>query len=89
MQKLGANLKDHYTNQFPCPREASKFALKLITLLQGLHEAGYIHNDVCLENICLDANGDLKLIDFNFCTKYNDSLGMLIPEGQVPFRGDV
>ena len=49
---------------------------KTLSCLRKVHEAGYIFNDLKLENLLLDykakltPTSDIKLIDYGFCTKY-------------------
>lgn len=58
-------------------------ALRLIDILESIHEAGYIYNDLKLHNILVDYNASpdtsrdnifygqgIHLIDFGFVSKY-------------------
>jgi serine/threonine protein kinase len=43
---------------------ARRTALQLLAALHSVHESGFAHCDVSLENVLVDANGDAKLMDF-------------------------
>ena len=58
------------------PNLVFRIGLKLLTLLEEVHQSGYVYNDLNLENIMTDYPGygdlnvhSLKLIDFGFATK--------------------
>ena len=62
-------------------KQIHQIGIQLITLIEKLHEVGYIYNDLKGDNICLTthdetiAAGQLKLIDFGKCSKYFKSDG--------------
>lgn len=37
-----------------------------------LHDRNLVHQDIKLENICLDNDCDIRLIDFEFCINDDD-----------------
>ena len=43
------------------------FALKLVKLVSQFHQQGFIHGDICPENIIMDDINGWKLIDFGAC----------------------
>jgi serine/threonine protein kinase len=45
---------------------------QLLNILNCLHDNGYVHYDLKLDNIVMDDNGILKLIDAGTLTKIND-----------------
>ena len=45
-------------------RIANAYAHQLIKMIAKMHKAGVCHRDLKLENLVLDANWNLKLIDF-------------------------
>jgi serine/threonine protein kinase len=53
--------KDHI------PQDARQ---QIRTILELLHEAGYVFGDLRSQNILFDAYGKVKLIDFNWCGRY-------------------
>eukprot|EP00345_Euplotes_harpa_P014646 CAMPEP_0168338616 /NCGR_PEP_ID=MMETSP0213-20121227/12952_1 /TAXON_ID=151035 /ORGANISM="Euplotes harpa, Strain FSP1.4" /LENGTH=346 /DNA_ID=CAMNT_0008344451 /DNA_START=298 /DNA_END=1338 /DNA_ORIENTATION=+ len=60
----GGNLTD---------KMARHFFHQLISALEYLHQKGYAHRDVKLENLLLDSNFDLKLADFGLASKSKSS----------------
>jgi serine/threonine protein kinase len=50
-------------------KKARRFMTQLVAGLQFVHARGFVHLDVSLENIVLDAAGDAKLIDFGLARK--------------------
>jgi serine/threonine protein kinase len=59
-----------------------KIIKKLIEALQIVHEAGYVYNDIKLENVMIKQNkdetsSDLKvvLVDYGMAMKYTDEAG--------------
>jgi len=46
---------------------------QLLRLLAGLHDGGWAHGDICLENIVAAGDGTLKLIDFAQMRKVHDA----------------
>ena len=41
--------------------------------IETIHRAGYVHNDIKLDNIIVSDAGFLKIIDFGFAKKYYTS----------------
>ena len=54
-------------------REVVQIGLKILDEIEVVHRAGYVHNDIKLDNIILSDAGFLKIIDFGFATKYYTS----------------
>ena len=54
--------------------EARRCCYELVTKIyevtQSIHNAGYMHNDLRLPNICFDSNFEPILIDFDFSVSY-------------------
>lgn len=49
-----------------------------------LHKLEIIHRDIKLENIVINDKGEIRLIDFGFCTSYKyDKLGKYDPKYQT------
>ena len=91
MPRLGKNLdkvskkrKAQFTKEEVC-----SLGIQLVNILEQVHNAGFIYNDLKLDNLLLDADTDIKnvfktdddifdiinvnLIDFGYVTKYQDS----------------
>lgn len=74
----------------------------MLSTLEATHNAGYIYNDLKLDNLMIGfgqklsqdnsifSDCSLHLVDFGFATKYLDSKGKHIKEGKVNvFRGNI
>ena len=69
------------------------YAAEIVLILEFLHEReGVAYRDLKPENILIDAEGHLKLVDFGFAKKVENS-GLLIPTREHAFanpdRGDI
>lgn len=61
---------------------------QLLSAVQSMHDSGYCHWDIKLENLLLDSHFNLKLSDFGFSSKKEDhllftmkgTLGYMAPE---------
>ncbi|KAF5279138.1 hypothetical protein FQA39_LY18316 [Lamprigera yunnana] len=54
------------------PESAASFYIaELVLALNDLHQMGYVHRDVKLENVLLDRCGHIKLADFGSAAKIN------------------
>ena len=42
----------------------------LVNEIELVHRAGYVHNDIKLQNIVASYDSKLKLVDFGFASKY-------------------
>ena len=81
MEALGPNLRKLLKE---CPNQAfSKTSVYMITVqliqrLRTLHEQGYIHNDLKLENILIGLKdpSQIYLIDFGLSCRYQDDYGI-------------
>lgn len=87
MPRLGQNLETYFKS---CDSKMSKssayqLGIQIITMLEQIHSAGYVYNDLKLDNIMVDFNQDLSnkdlngnvfasvplhLVDFGFATKF-------------------
>ena len=57
-----------------------QIGIKIIDIFQNIHEAGFIYNDLKLDNIMIGYPdrtelSQLRLIDFGFADKYKDKSG--------------
>lgn len=52
--------------------DAFGYALQLLSALSHLHEKGFCHADVKIDNCCLTRDGQLKLVDFGSAVRVGD-----------------
>jgi serine/threonine protein kinase len=77
------------------PKTVYMLGIKLIDIFERVHMAGYTYNDLKLDNILLgNTSGDfmdeVRLIDFGFATKFQDSNGNHYDQrSQDMFRGNM
>lgn len=98
----GRLLRQIFTEQrkFPADR-AVKLALQIASALQYIHSQGVVHRDLKPENIMVDANDNIKLIDFGIAAsagarrltfaKFSQTMGTpdyISPEQVKGKRGD-
>jgi serine/threonine protein kinase len=71
-----------------------QIGIQLIEALSRIHQIGYVHNDLKLENILVgDKNEEemhfIKLIDFGLSSRYLDENGKHIKEEYRHFSGNI
>lgn len=90
MSKLGLDLrkkiKDMSVSHLPTAT-VLMIGLQIIDRLRDLHELGYVHKDLKLENICLgstnmksSACSQIFLVDFGISERYLDLLNVHLPD---------
>lgn len=90
MPRFGMNLEDLFQrrkNQFT-KQQIWSLGIQLLNMLERIHEAGYVYNDLKLDNLLLNIKADknylkttddnifedhqVNIIDFGFATRYKD-----------------
>ncbi|OHS94272.1 Serine/threonine-protein kinase ark1 [Tritrichomonas foetus] len=66
-------------------KKARQYFYYIALALKFLHIRKIIHHDVKLENIILMKDGKVKLIDFDFCEKLNNSSKSTVRRGTVKY----
>ncbi|KAJ1919595.1 hypothetical protein H4219_001843 [Mycoemilia scoparia] len=51
-------------------KDARRFFRQIVSAMDYCHQNCIIHRDLKLENVMLDANENVKIIDFGFCNKF-------------------
>lgn len=72
---VGADLRalvDHYGPL--APGLAVRLAIELLEVLDELHDQGFLHRDIKLDNLFLSQSGSLSLIDFGLVRRLDDPL---------------
>jgi len=54
-------------------RLAHSYFNELITTVSNIHNLGFVHRDIKLENILIDSDYNMKLADFGFARSFDDS----------------
>jgi len=71
--------------------------IKLLEIIEKIHEAGYTYNDLKLDNILVGDNSqeehslhEIRLVDFGFAARYMTKEGHHIPQDEVDvFRSNM
>ena len=54
--------------------QRERFFSDVTSAVKHLHSLGLAHNDICPENICIDADGNPALVDFDSCLPFGRRL---------------
>ncbi|ORX89801.1 kinase-like protein, partial [Basidiobolus meristosporus CBS 931.73] len=57
----------------PTDSQVKQYFVELVHGVAYLHHRGVAHRDLKLENLCIDQQGHLKIIDFEFATLFRSS----------------
>ena len=71
------------------PCSILKITIKLIDILEVIHQIGFTHNDIKMPNIMLDQHLQPILIDFGFAKKYTHKKEHIKREIQDEFEGNI
>eukprot|EP00013_Stygamoeba_regulata_P017072 CAMPEP_0177675932 /NCGR_PEP_ID=MMETSP0447-20121125/27489_1 /TAXON_ID=0 /ORGANISM="Stygamoeba regulata, Strain BSH-02190019" /LENGTH=422 /DNA_ID=CAMNT_0019184401 /DNA_START=183 /DNA_END=1448 /DNA_ORIENTATION=- len=66
------DLIDYLQSRDMSEKTAKKIFSQLVLAVNYLHKKGYVHRDIKGDNIILRREDDPVLIDFEFCSKYNN-----------------
>ena len=65
----GGSIYERMQNEGRFPEKQAKFYAQQIAVALGeLHKIKIVHRDLKAENVCIDANGYIKLIDFGLAS---------------------
>lgn len=68
------DISDSFTAAFDVPKKLRpEVFTKLQNALNILHREGYVHGDFRAPNILINKNGDVRIIDFDWCGKEGEA----------------
>lgn len=74
-----------------------QLGIKIINILERIHEAGYVYNDMKFDNILVgnyknneDTMHEIRMVDFGFASQYVDKSGKHLPLSETEvFRSNM
>lgn len=98
MDKYGDNLLNYYQKLHGFSKKTIfQLGIRLIDALERIHEAGYVFNDLKLDNVLIGNHKNsesslhkIRLCDFGFALKYRDHNGKHLKQTDVDaFRSNM
>ena len=79
MDRLGRSLENYFSKHgMPSKQDILRIGSSVLEVLEKIHAAGYVYNDLKLDNILLNYGESsiqqLNLADLGFATRYRDKL---------------
>ena len=82
--ELFKSLSEDYEQQRIDERIVRSILRQVVTVVEFCHSIGVAIHDISLENICINAIHEIKLIDFGLARIYNTASPIYDVEGNVP-----
>jgi hypothetical protein len=71
------------------PNQAKYYIRECVYAIQFMHSKGIVHRDLKASNICLSADGHIKVIDFGVAIDLNDETKENMIERSAPFGTEI
>lgn len=78
------NLRERLENNFFNPEEAAKILYQIGLALKAMHESGFLHRDICPENIFFNEKGEANLGDLGIAVFFKEEAAAYVA-GHAPY----